>query len=90
MVSIFVDIYVDLFLLYLLYRFVKPQRILKNGQAEASILLFAHDAKRASNRLLESYKEEHEQKKAKMLKKKHEDFLAFVIRDMFSDFQTES
>ena len=37
-------VYMDLFLLWILYRFMKPQRIFRNGQTEASALLFAHDA----------------------------------------------
>ena len=41
------EFYVDLFLLWLLYRFMKPQNILKDGRTEASALLFAHDGKRA-------------------------------------------
>ena len=37
------EFYVDLFLLWLLYRFMKPQKIFVNGKTEASTLLFAHD-----------------------------------------------
>ena len=41
------EFYVDLFLLWLLYRFMKPQNILQDGRTEASALLFAHDGKKA-------------------------------------------
>ena len=44
LVQKFIEIYVDLFLLWLLYRFMKPQKMLKDGRTEASALLFAHDA----------------------------------------------
>ena len=50
--SEFVDIYVDLFLLWLLYRFMKPQKILEDGRTEANALLFAHDAESAEQSLL--------------------------------------
>ena len=45
--SDFVEIYVNLFLLWLLYRFMKPQRALGSGATEASVLLFAHDPAKA-------------------------------------------
>ena len=35
---------VDLFLLWLLYRFMRPQKIIDDQSTEASVLLFAHDA----------------------------------------------
>ena len=41
------DLYVDLFLLWLLHRFMKPQKVLSDGRTEASAILFAHDAKAA-------------------------------------------
>ena len=44
LVQKFIEIYVDLFLLWLLYRFMKPQKILEDGKTEASALLFAHNA----------------------------------------------
>ena len=49
------EFYVDLFLLWLLYRFIKPQNILKDGRTQASALLFAHDGKEARKMLLNWY-----------------------------------
>ena len=42
--SIFIEIYVDLFLLWLLYRFMRPQNILDSQSLEISALLFVHDS----------------------------------------------
>ena len=42
LVSVCFDIYVDLFLLWLLYKFMRPQIILSDGKTQASTLLFAH------------------------------------------------
>ena len=58
-----VEIYVDLFLLWLLYRFMKPQKNLQDGRTEASVLLFSHDGKRAQEILLDSYTKDDEQRK---------------------------
>ena len=53
--SQFVEIYADLFLLWLLYRFMKPQRVLKDGTTEASVLLFAHDCDSAEINLINDF-----------------------------------
>ena len=44
--STIIDLYVDLFLLWLLYRFMQPQPILNDGRTQASTLLLslAHDS----------------------------------------------
>ena len=42
--TLIIGIYVDLFLLWLLYRFMKPERFLQDGRTEACALLFVHDA----------------------------------------------
>ena len=54
LVELNVDLYVDLFLLWLLYRFMKPQKNSQDGRTEASVLLFAHDGKRAQEILFGS------------------------------------
>ena len=59
--------YVDLFLLWILYKFMKPQRELKDGRTEASVLLFAHDAAAAERSLLDSFIQEYGERKAKIL-----------------------
>ena len=72
----FVGIYMDLFLLWLLYKFMKVQITMRDTEDEASnpletstsrsttVSLFAHDATSAATNLLNSYKEDHEIKKA--------------------------
>ena len=49
------EYYVDLFLLWLLYRFMKPQNTLQDGRTEASVLLFAQDSGEAQMTLLNWY-----------------------------------
>ena len=56
--SFIVGFYVDLFLLWLLYRFLKPPKILADGRTEASAIMFAHDAEMTEVVLLEQYKED--------------------------------
>ena len=55
-----IEVYVNLFLLWLLYRFMKPHRFLDGGKTETSTLLFAHDVERAQKSLLEGFIEESE------------------------------
>ena len=82
--------YVDLVLLWLLYRFVKPQKVLNDGTTEALFLLYANDDSKAEESLYDSYLEEHDKRQAKKLKQKHDDFLDFVIQDMLASIRTES
>ena len=84
-----VEIYVDLFLLWLLYRFMKPHKVLEDETAEVSTLMFAHDASSAQESLLDSFEVEHDKRKANLLKQKHNDFLAFVIKDWLTEIDTE-
>lgn len=67
LISLLIEIQGDIFLLWLLYKFMKPQRIITADKTEASALLFAHDAKSAQESLLDQYKEEHEQRRAEIL-----------------------
>ena len=46
----------DLFLLWLLYRFMKPQKKLEDGAIEASVLLLAHNSEVAEKSLLAEFK----------------------------------
>ena len=48
------DIYVNIFLLWLLYKFMKPQEILEGGRTVASTLIFVHDHNKAGDDLLDS------------------------------------
>ena len=85
-----VEIYVDLFLLWLLYRFMKPQKIFENGKTEASTLLFAHDGKRATEILRQSYFDDEETRHTEIMDKKHKEFIDFVIKDLANEIATES
>ena len=84
------EYYVDLFLLWLLYRFMKPLNVLPDGKTEASALLFAHDNKRAQEILLNSYSQEEEKRQGDLLEKKHRDFIDFVIKEYISEIATET
>ena len=56
-VSTCVDFYVDLFLLWLLYKFMKPQLILSDGKTEASVLLLslAHETRSTDTKTGDNY-----------------------------------
>ena len=90
MVQLNAEFYVDLFLLWLLYRFMKPQANLKDGRTEASVLLFAHDGKRAQVTLLRSYTGNDEQTKRELLERNYKEFVDFVIKDFIADITTET
>ena len=66
LVATVVDLYVDLFLLWLLYRFMRPQRIHEDGISEASVLLFAHDESYAKSSLVETFIEESKNRAAEL------------------------
>ena len=53
---------------------MRPQKILKRGRTEASVLLFAHNPGSVENNLIGG-----------TLTQKHNEFVAFVIRDLLSD-----
>ena len=80
----------DIFLLWLLYRFMKPQNILKDGNTEASALLFAHDGREAQKMLLNFQTSIEEEKKERLLLKKHKDFFDFVINDWIAEITLET
>ena len=50
-------VYVQIFLLWLLYCFMKPQVSLKDGKVEASTLLFSNESKDNLDRVLDENKE---------------------------------
>ena len=84
------DLYVDLFLLWLLYRFMKPQKNLQDGRTEASVLLFAHDGKRAQEILLVSCREDDEQIKVESFERNYKEFVNFAIKHLIADITTET
>ena len=68
---------------------MKPREISDDETAEVSTLMFAHDATSAQKNLLDSFEVEHDKRKADLLKQKHNDFLAFVIKDWLTEIDTE-
>ena len=54
-----VNYYVDLFLLWLLYRFIRPMESAESGNVKANALIFVHDTETADNGLLKSFKQKH-------------------------------
>ena len=83
------DVYSDIFLLWLLYKFMKPQKILNDGRTLASATLFAHDHKAAGVGLLESLKKKNEDKQATIIQREAKDFLQFVIKEWTNELGTE-
>ena len=63
--------YVDLFLLYLLYKFTKPQKKLKNGMTIASAILFAHDRSKAGQVVMEQIQDMSQERSRNLLMRKH-------------------
>ena len=49
-----IETYVDLFLIFLLFKFMRPQQKLEDGRTVASVVLFAHDHGSASTGLLQT------------------------------------
>ena len=76
------EVYVDLFLIYLLYKFMNPQRALDDGRNEASVLIFAHDP-------ATWFKFEEDKNKAEELQRKHDDFFNFVVKEWTTESSTE-
>ena len=69
---------------------MKPQKNLHDGRTEASVLLFAHDGKKAQKILLSSYTEDDEQRKVQLLENNYKEFVDFVIKEMIADITTET
>ena len=84
-----IGLYVDLFLLWLLYRFMKPQNILQDGSTEASALLFAHDGLEAQIHLGQCSEDEDNRQK-ELPEGKHQGFIAFLIKNLVADIATET
>ena len=59
--------YVDLFFIWLLYRFMKPQKTMSGHRTEASVLLFAHDAQRAEQTLVDIYRENQDERTTEIM-----------------------
>ena len=62
------NLYVDLFFVWLLYRFMKPQKKVNGHKTEASVLLFAHDAQRAQQTLVEIYREDQDERRTETMR----------------------
>ena len=86
----FAVFYTDAFLLWLLYRFVRPQPTQRNGNSIASATLFAHDPSSASENLKHAYNQSLDEKQAQNRKDQANKFLAFVIKEWQDDIRTES
>ena len=82
--------YVDLFLLWLLYRFMKPQNILEDGRTEASALLFAHDGKRAQEILSRNYTGDQEKRTGDTTDTNSRKFINSFIGDLIAGISTET
>lgn len=56
---------------------------------EASALLFAHDSEAAEDSILDTLEHDQNRRKAKLLKKKHNEFVGYVIKDWIEEMQME-
>ena len=90
MVSHVFDVYSDLFMLWLLYRFMRPQPTeVDGGSASSSTILFAHDHRIAGDGLFESLMQKYDECKAEKIKRQASAFLAFVIKEWTDEMRTE-
>ena len=69
---------------------MKPKNILQDGRTEASALLFAHDSKSAQEILLGKYQGDKAKTQEGMPKKRHQDFITFVVEDWVAEITTET
>ena len=81
---------VNLFLLWLLYRFTKPEKKFKDGQTEASALLFAHDSKKVKEILSSKQEQNEEDGNVEKLENEHKEFYNFIIKDLIAGITTET
>ena len=85
-----INLYVDLFLIFLLFKFIKPKRILDDGRDEASAILFAHDARVAEVILLNSFRDRLGTEHSNNFQEMIDEFLGFVIKEWTKDIKLES
>ena len=81
--------YVDLFLLYLLYKFTKPMSRLDDGRTTASAVLFAHDHATAGKTILKSLEQREEERKGRANKSQTENFINYVIAEWTKEMSQE-
>ena len=85
----FVERYVDLFLLYLLYKFTKPEQKMDDGRSTASAMLFAHDHNTAGKTILKSIEQRHDERKEAMLKTQTEGFINYIVAEWANKMKQE-
>ena len=74
-----IDFYVDLFLVYLLFRFTKPRPKQDEKLATTSAMDYAHDHTAASVLIQSTMESMTEKRKSILLSKQHADFINYVI-----------
>ena len=90
LISNFTVTYVDLFLLYLLYKFTKPMKNLADGRTVASAVLFAHDHNKASQAIRDSIQELIEQQERELMERKHADFFKYVVSQWVDELRSST
>ena len=81
--------YVDLFLLYLLYKFTKPLSRLDDGRTTASAVLFAHDHATAGKTILKSLEQREDERKDRAIKSQTENFFNYIIAEWTNEMSQE-
>ena len=80
LVSTIFNIYVDSFLLYLLYKFLKPSRITDDGKTEAQVILFALNDNKAQSNVLKTFQERYDEG-GNAIRDKIDDLFKHVIKE---------
>ena len=81
--------YVDLFLLYILYKFTKPLKRLDDGRTIASAVLFAHDHRTAGKTILKSLEQREDERKDRAIKSQTESFINYIITEWTNKMSQE-
>ena len=81
--------YVDLFLLYLLYKFTKPLSRLDDGRTTASAVLFAHDHATAGKAILKSFEQREDERKDRAIKLQTGNFINYIIAEWTNEMSQE-
>ena len=84
-----IDIFTDLFLLWMLYKFIKPKDSNTENYNNITAVLFVQNQHTAEEILKESFIERHDQQKARMIKEQTDNFIRYVIKECAQELKTQ-
>ena len=90
LVSSCVQLYVDFFYLYLLYRFMKPKRFHQSSRTETSSLLFSRQSENSGELFFEELKGVEVSRPDQTTQQKNEEVSDFVMKGLVAEITTEN